>query len=120
MWSGSGSHVVSDTTTMRGAADAWQPVNPAPTLPGGDHKWSPGTAAFGLGIKSGTQYHTGVPAAERGRGRRYTIRLQKENVMNRLTRKMRLALTALSLVERRVKSKRWGMRRPVVSVSSAV
>ncbi len=40
--------------------------------------------------------------------------------MNRLTRKMRLALTALTRKERRVKSKRWGMRRPVVSVSGAV
>ena len=40
--------------------------------------------------------------------------------MNRLTRKMRLTLTALTLTERRGKSKRWGMRRPVFSVSGAV
>jgi quercetin dioxygenase-like cupin family protein len=39
--------------------------------------------------------------------------------MNSLTRKMRLALTALTPKERRVKSKRWVMRRPVVSVSGA-
>jgi quercetin dioxygenase-like cupin family protein len=36
--------------------------------------------------------------------------------MKSLTRTMRLALTALTRMERRVTSKRWVMRRPVVSV----
>ena len=39
--------------------------------------------------------------------------------MNRLTRTMRLVLTALPRMKRRVKPKRWGMRRPVVSISGA-
>jgi quercetin dioxygenase-like cupin family protein len=39
--------------------------------------------------------------------------------MNRLTRKMRLALTAHTPMERREKPKRWTMRRPVVAVSGA-
>src|SRR4051794_28167024 len=52
--------------------------------------------------------------------RRYALRLRKECVMNSLTRKVRLALTALTLMGRPVKPKRWVMRRPVVSVSGAV